>query len=276
MARVRVLPLAFILLIFAAAGCSRRADRIEISPTKVKIYGLDRTQRLSAKILDKKGRPLEIGTANWESSNNDIATVDAGGLVTPKAEGQTRIIAKYEKVRAEIPIEIIDVKSLEITPTTVQLVGPAGVAVPVQASVKNSKDKPVALTPMWSSGNTAIATISADGLVTSVAKGTTTIVARVGDVQGVCEVIVDIRNLSKIEIRPQTALVHVGDSQHFQVIAYDVDGRPIEGPAAVFKSSDPATASVTAGGSASGMKAGAATIKASIGTLTTEATLIVN
>ena len=276
MARARLLPLALLLAVSVAAGCSRRADRIEIAPSKVKIYGLDRTQRLTARILDKKGRPLEIGTANWESTNKDVATVDAGGLVTPKGEGQTKIVAKFDKVRSEVPLEVIDVKSLEITPTTVQLVGPAGVAIPVQATVKNSKDKPIKLPPTWTSSNPAIAAISADGVVTSVAKGTTTIVAKVGDVQGVCEVNVDLRNLSKIEIRPQTALAHVGDSQHFQVIAYDADGRPIEGPAAQFASSDPATATVTAGGSASGIKPGAATIKASIGTLSAEATLIVN
>jgi large repetitive protein len=278
MPRLRLLP-ALLLLLFVvlpAAGCSRRAASIEVSPKKVKIYGLDKPQRLTARLLDKKNQPLEIGTANWESTNPAVATVDGGGLVTPKSEGQTKIVAKYDKVRTEVPLEVVDVKSLEVVPTTALLVGPAGVQVPLQATVKNSKDKKISLVPMWSSSNPEVATVSADGVVTSVAKGTATLAAKIGDVQGACEVTVDVRNLSRIEIRPLTALVRVGDSQKFQVIAYDAEGKTIEGPAARFASSDPSVATVSAGGGASGVKAGAAIVKASIGTLTTEATLIVN
>jgi hypothetical protein len=277
MARLRSLPaLLLLLLLVPAAGCSRRAARIEVSPKKVTIYGLERTQRLTARLLDKKDRQLEIGTANWESTNPAVATIDGGGLVTPKSEGKTKIVAKYESVRTEIPLEVVDVKSLELVPPTVQLVGPPGVQVPLQVTVKNSKDKPIALTPVWSSGNPAVATVSSDGIVTSVAKGTTTVVAKIGDVQGVCEITADVRNLTRIEIRPMTALVRVGDSQKFQVIAYDADGKMIEGAAARFASSDPSVATVTSGGGASGVKAGAAIVRATIGTLTTEATLIVN
>jgi hypothetical protein len=276
MVRLRRLPVLLLLLLFPAAGCSRRAARIEVSPKSVKIYGIDRQQRLTARLLDQKNRPLEIGTANWESANPAIATVDGGGLVTPKAEGKTRIVAKYESVRTEVPLEVIDVKSLELVPPTVQLVGPAGVHIQLQATVKNSKDKVISLPPVWSSSNPEITTVSSDGTITSVGKGTTAVVAKIGDVQAACEIVVDIRNLSRIEIRPLTALVHVGDSQKFQVIAYDADGKMIEGPAAVFASSDPGVATVSAGGGAAGVKPGAAIVRASIGTLSTEATLIVN
>jgi len=44
----------------------------------------------------------------------------------------------------------------------------------------------------------------------------------------------------------------------------------------VFASSDPGVATVSAGGGAAGVKPGAAIVRASIGTLAAEATLIVN
>jgi uncharacterized protein YjdB len=275
MARARLLA-ALLLTIVAAPGCSRRATQIEVNPKKIKIYGLDHPQRLTARLLDKKGRPLEIGSANWESGNPAIVIVDGAGLITPKSEGKTRVIAKYESIRSEIPVEVIDIKSVEITPTSVRLVGPAGVRLPVTATIKNSKDKVISLPTTWTSSKPEVATIDADGTVTSVGKGTTTLVAKVGEVQAVSEVSVEIKNLSRIELRPLTALVRVGDSQHFQVIAYDVDGRTIEGPAAQFTSSDPTVATVNSGGGAAGVKPGAAIVKATIGSLTTEATLIVN
>lgn len=275
MARARILP-AVLVLLLPAAGCSRRAARIEVSPKSLKIYGLDRPQRLTSRLLDKKGRPLEIGTANWESANASIATVDGGGLVTPKAEGKTRVVAKYEAIRTEVPVEVVDVKSLELSPTTVHLVGPAGTQVPLQVVIKNSKDKPISLTPLWSSSKPEVVTVSPDGVVTSVSRGVSTLLARVGDVQGVCEVVSDIRNIARVEIRPLTALVRVGDSQKFEVIAYDPDGRSIEGAAARFVSSDPEVATVTTSGQASGAKTGATTVRATIGGMTAEATLIVN
>ena len=142
-----VLPLLVVTLSLAA-GCSKSAARIEVSPKKLKIYGLDRPQRLTARLLDKKGNPLEIGTANWESSRPAVASVDAGGLVNPKSEGKATITARYEKVSTEISIEVVDVKAVEVSPPAVHVIGPPGTSIPLQVVVRNSKDKAVAITPV--------------------------------------------------------------------------------------------------------------------------------
>ena len=273
--------LAFLLLVssalaFSATACAKRAARIEVLPTKLSIYGLDRPQRLSARILDKSGVPLEIGTANWESSRKDVATVDAGGLVSPKSEGKTMITARYEKVSTSVPVEIIDVKSIEVAEPSLRLVGPRGTQVPIQSAVKNSKDRRLPISPVWTSSAPAIATVSPEGIVTSSSSGKALMIARVGDVQGACEVTVEIRDIARLEIRPATALVRVGDTQHFEIIAYGLDGRLIEGPAVLFKSSNPAVATVDATGHAQGVTAGAATIRATLAGAGAEATLIVN
>ncbi|MDQ2980164.1 MAG: Ig-like domain-containing protein, partial [Acidobacteriota bacterium] len=275
MRRARALGFLLALLVLAPA-CSRRAARIDVSPKRVKIYGLDRPQRLTARLLDKKERPLELGTANWESSKPDVATVDSGGLVTPKAEGMTTITAKYDKVSTQVPVEVVDVKSVEVSPANPRLVGPAGTQIPLDTLIKNSKDRALGLTPMWSSAAPEVATVSPAGIVTSVGPGTSMIVAKVGDVQGACEVTVDVRDIARLELRPATALVRVGDHQQFAVLAYGADGVPIEGVAAVFLSTDPAVAKVDASGKAHGLGAGASTIRAVLGTTRAEATLIVN
>ncbi|HYK42242.1 MAG TPA: Ig-like domain-containing protein [Thermoanaerobaculia bacterium] len=275
MRRAAVLFASF-LAILPSAGCSRRAARIDVTPKKLKIYGLDRPQRLTARLLDSKERPLELGTANWESASADVATVDSGGLVTPKSEGKTTVTARYDKVSTQIPVEVIDVKAVEVSPANPRLVGPAGTQIPLDAIVKNSKDKPIGLVPVWTTASPAVATVSPAGIVTSIAKGTAMIVAKVGDVQGACEVTVDTRDIARLELRPQTALVRVGDHQQFAVLAYGPDGVPIEGIAAVFLSTDPAVARVDASGKAHGLGPGASTIRAVLGTTRAEATLIVN
>ena len=275
MSRARLL-LVLLALALPLAGCSRRAARIEVSPKKLKIYGIDRPQRLTARILDKKERPLEIGTANWSSSAPGIVAVDAGGLVTPKAEGKATVTATFDQVHTDVPVEILDVKAVEVSPPSLRLVGPVGTQFQLQATVKNSKDKPIDLPPVWSSSLPTTATTSPEGLVTSVASGPVSLLARVGDVMGAADVVVEIRDIARLEVRPATALVRAGDSQRFDVIAYDTSGRQIEGAAAIFKSSDLAVARVSVSGQATGIKMGASTIRAVIGGVSAEATLIVN
>jgi uncharacterized protein YjdB len=275
MRRVPVLAVALLTLLGLSA-CSRRAARIDVTPKKLKIYGLDRPTRLTARLLDSKGRPLELGTANWESAGPDVAAVDSGGLVTPKSQGKTTVTARYDKVSTQIPVEVVDVKSVEVSPANPRLVGPVGTQIPLDAVVKDSKDKAIGLVPVWTSQSPAVATVSQAGIVTSVAKGTSMIVAKVGDVQGACEVSVDTRDIARLELRPLTALVRVGDHQQFAVLAYGADGVPIEGIAAVFLSTDPSVAKVDASGRAHGVGPGASTIRAVLGTTRAEATLIVN
>jgi len=101
-------------------------------------------------------------------------------------------------------------------------------------------------------------------------------VAKIGDIQGGTDVTVRIHDISRLEVRPATALVRVGDSQHFTVTAYGSDGIAIPEVAAVFQSSNAAVATVDSGGVATGRQAGATTIHAELAGVKAEATLLVN
>ena len=258
-----------------AVGCSAKPAAIEVSPRSVKIYGLQRNQRLTGALLDRKGRPV-AGTLQWSSSKNDVVTVDGTGKLQSKAEGRSVVTASFQKFSVSVPVEVIDVKAIEIAPATAHLVGPAGTTLALSAAVKNSKNQPASRPVSWRSLAPRVATVSSDGLVTSVAPGTAAIIAKVGDVEAVSEVVVLIGEVTRLEIRPATALVRVGDSQHFETIAYGPDGKPYETSSATFRSSNPQVATVDASGVASGLVAGTATIRATVAGAAAEATLIVN
>ena len=270
----RLWPL--IVLLLGAAACGRKAVTIDPSPKKVKIYGIGTTQRLSARLLDKKGQPLEQGSVTWSSSKGDVATVDASGKLTATGEGKALINATFEKLSAQVPVEVIDIKTIEVAPVSLQLIGPAGTQFPVQATTKSSKGTPVDVSVQWSSAKPNVVTVDAKGVLTSVGPGTSTVIAKLGDLQGACDVSVVVRDLTRLEMRPATAIVHAGEIQKFEVIGFSVDGKPIEGISTVFQSSDPAVARVDPTGLATGVTAGAATIRASLGRLVAEATLLVN
>ena len=258
-------------------ACGQKPASIQVSPTKVKIYGLERPLRLVARVLDRKGQPVtDTRAPGWSSSRPDVVEVDASGRLLSKKEGKAMVTASLDKLSTQVSVEVVDVKVIEVTPLAARLVGPPGTALPLQAVVKNSRNEPVPIPVTWSSSDDKIATVSPDGLVTSAGTGKATIMARVGDLQTAAEVSVDPRMVSKIVLLPATALVRVGDSQHYQVTVYGPDGTEIEGASARFASSNPSVASVDAAGIASGLKIGVATIRAQVGNLTAESTVIVN
>jgi uncharacterized protein YjdB len=275
-------------VLVAAAACSQKPASVDISEKKVTIYGVEHSRRLTAQVRDKKGQPVEQATASWASSNAGVAAAEPGGRIVAKKAGKAMITASYEGLSARVPVEVIDVATIEMSAPAISLIGPAGTSVPLTWTVKDSHGKTVDLTPGWSSSNAKVATVSDAGVVTSVAPGTATIIASVGDtkgpggkretgeIQGGCDVTVTLRPIARIEIRPATALARVGEIQHFEVVAYGPDGAPIPEAAAVFRSSDPAVASVDGAGLATGHKAGAAKIRVELAGQFAEATLLVN
>ena len=265
-----------ILIVMLAVACSKKPASIDVSPRNVKIYGLKRVQRLTGSVVDKKGVPLRAGAIRWSSSKSDVVTVDGSGKLQSQKEGRSVVTASFEKLSAQIPVEVVDVKSIEIAPASAHLVGPTGTTIALTAVVRNAEGTPVSRPMTWTSSKPAVATISGEGTVTSVGPGTTTIIGRVGDIQGGSEVLVTVGDIVRLEIHPTTALVRVGDSQQFAIVAYAPDGKPYARCAAVFQTSDPAVATVNAGGSALGIAPGTASIKASVAGVSAEATLLVN
>ncbi len=265
-----------VALALAAAGCSRKAATIDVAPKKAKIYGVDNMQRLTARILDKKGLQIEEGTVSWSSSKPDVASIDSSGRLTAKASGKTMAVARFQKLETQVPVEVIDVKGIDMTTPIVTLMGPPGTQFPLQAVAKSSKGKPVEMALQWTSSKPSVVTVNSRGIVSSVATGSAVVVARLGDLQAGCDVTVSVRDLVRLQLHPQTAIVRPGDIQKFEVFAYGPDGKPIEGISTLFQSSDPSVARVDPQGTATGVAAGTTTIRATIGALTAEATLIVN
>ncbi len=228
----------FVCALGLAVSCSKEPKSIDISPKRVKIYGLERSQRLSARLLDGSGQVLEVGPIVWTSAKPDVVSVDNSGRLVAKKEGATSITVKYKKLTVQVPVEVVDVKVLAVSPIQASLIGPLGTRLNLLLTVKSSADKPVNIKAVWSSSNENVATVSQDGVVTSVGPGTVSVSAKIGDLQAVSDLRVDVKQIGRLEVKPATAIVRVGDSQRFEVIAYGPDGLVIEGAFAFFESSN--------------------------------------
>lgn len=116
----------------------------------------------------------------YKSSNTKIATVDKNGYVTGKAAGSVNIIANINGKTTTYKITVkkaIKVNSIKLNVTKVNLGINKTYQLKASISPSNSTNKNIA----WSSSNTKIATVNANGKVTALKKGSVVITATTKD-----------------------------------------------------------------------------------------------
>lgn len=145
---------------------------------------------LQATVRTDDGTALTRRPVSWSSSQENVAIVDAAGVVTAVAEGETTIAAaaggREGTARVTVTIPVADV---EVTPATASLETDETVklaATPLDAQGEALQGRTV----VWSSGNRDVATVSSDGVVTGVAVGSTAITASVDGTTGTAMVAV--------------------------------------------------------------------------------------
>lgn len=126
-------------------------------------------------------------TPVWSIENENVATVSDTGLITTVANGDTTVFAQVGARKLECIVRVRNAG-------TAAEANPNSGTSSVSGAYLSSKDftaKPGEKVQLrvrgtdasvsWSVGNSSVATVSADGLVTGVARGTTTVYAKVGD-----------------------------------------------------------------------------------------------
>ena len=117
----------------------------------------------------------------------------------------------------------------------------------------------------WSSGGTAVATVSSSGLVTAADNGTVTITAMAGSASGTATVTV-AQQVSSVEVSPATnILVALGDTLRLAAEALDANGHAVAGAEFGWSSDDASVAEVDSTGLVTAAGSGTAMIAATTG-----------
>lgn len=123
----------------------------------------------------------------------------------------------------------------------------------------------------WTSSDEAIATVSSDGTVTGISKGTATVTATVSGKSGTCEVTVT-QEVQSVEISPATATL----TSKGETIQLTATVLPEGAGEATWTSSDEAVATVSPEGIVTAIGEGTATITATAGEKTATCTITVS
>lgn len=120
-------------------------------------------------------------TVKWSSDNVAVASVDNTGKVTALSAGKAIIKAVSSNGKVATctvnVTEDIKVEGITLSSTSINLFIPGKHQLSAVVKPDNAADKSIT----WESSNDAVATVSQDGLVTSVSEGTATITATTND-----------------------------------------------------------------------------------------------
>lgn len=165
------------------SACSPSIETIDITPPKVKLTAEADTKLLLATPKDADGLAIEGKTATWKSSDPAVAAVDGNGKVKPAGTGKATITATIEEKSGTAEVEVLLLKSIKLeSPAIVITVGSPNP--PLKMAFMNEKGDPLTLPDAkveWKSADPNIATVGADGAITGVAPGSTTVNARVNE-----------------------------------------------------------------------------------------------
>ena len=242
------------------------AGSIVIAPMEATLMSIGATVQLEATVLDGNGQPVEGAVVTWHSSEESVATVSVQGLVMAVRNGVTRIWATSDSAMSSIAVKVMQsAGSIVIAPMEATLMS-IGATVQLTATVLDGNGQPVAgAVVIWQSSDEAVATVSAQGLVTAVRNGVARITARSGSASEDIEVTV-MQSAGSIVIAPDIAtLMSIGATVQLESTVLDGNGQPVAGAVVIWQSSDEEVATVSAQGLVTAVRNGTVRITARSG-----------
>ena len=248
------------LLANAVITVKARVAAVAVTPAQAEIL-IGETVKLTATLTDADGNVLDR-PVEWTSNDPNIASVDATGLVTGNADGTVTIVATSggkigsATIAVKTPVATVAVAapadSIEITET-----------LQFTATARDGAGNVMDVAFTWHSSDEGVATVDANGLVTPVAPGTTTISARHSVKSGGKAIIVMIP-VNRIAVTPEGGTINAGTSLRLTAAALDASGTSLNRVIS-WKSSNSAVAAVDQTGLVTSGEVGSATITASAG-----------
>jgi probable HAF family extracellular repeat protein len=205
----------------------------------------------------------------WASATPSVATISATGLASALATGTSSITASLSGVTGAAMLTVTPapiLQSITVTPAnTTVTVGATQPFIAVGSFSDNSTEN-ITSQVTWTSATPSVASISAMGLASALATGTTSITAKLNGVIGATVLTVTPAPvLLSITVTPPSPTVTVGASQPFTAVGSFSDNSTENITSQVtWTSTTPSVASISTTGLATALANGTSSITASL------------
>ena len=228
------------------------------------------TTQATVTLKDASGNVLGWRVIAWQSSNPALATVNASGVVKAMARGSVTISAICDGKVGSAPLTVSSPTptTIVIAPTSVSLM--TGQSTQLSAEVRDAGGAVIPNRPItWSSGNSAVAFVSATGSVTGIAVGATAATASADGLTASAPVTVAAIPAASVVVSPSSVSLVAGDSAKLSAVVRDASGAPLANRAVNWSTSNHGIATVSAGGTVTAVAAGSASVRAQVDGITT-------
>ncbi|HSU15878.1 Ig-like domain-containing protein [Longimicrobium sp.] len=259
-----------------------RVARVKVEPDSLALQP-GQTGDFNAVGYDSAGNVLTGRAVSWTISDSTVAHISGEGAVTALSAGTARATATVEGVSGTAKVIVsppppATVARVVVSPDSVVL--QPGHTADLDAAAYDAEGHVLtgrAVT--WTTSDSTIARVGADGMVTAVAAGTARATATVEGVGGTAKVIVVApppAAVARVAIVPDSLVLDVGGKGDFDAVAYDAEGHVLTGRAVAWTSSDSTVAVIGVGGAVTARSPGNARISATVEGVSGSAMVIVH
>jgi uncharacterized protein YjdB len=224
---------------------------VSITPNAIALR-VPQTARLIAQAFDVQGKPLANRSYMWTTDAPSVATVNQLGDVTAVGTGSASIRATSggQTGIATISVSSVSVASIIIAPKPISLIPSQVQQLSIQffdsaGGSLNAAGRSVT----WLSRDLTIASVSATGLVSGVAAGSTQVVASAAGASGAVfdsvTVVVSAPPVSSISVQPKPQTILVGATAALRALVVNA-GTIVRNTAVSWGSRSPSIVSVAA------------------------------
>jgi trimeric autotransporter adhesin len=203
------------------------------------------------------------GTANWNSSNANVANVSTG-LASGVTAGTSLISATLGSISGSSTLTVTTaLQSISLTPTNPVLGIGQNQQLVATGLYADGSTQDLSSSANWSSSQPSVAAIMTAGLVSGLSGGSTTITAVWGTISGSALLTVNLAPLTSIAVTPGNPSIALGTSQVFAATGTYGDGSTLDlTTSAAWSSSLPAVATANTKGLVTSASTGQTTITA--------------
>gem|GEM_PF-1508310 len=198
---------------------------ISASPEEIDLE-TGQSQQLTIMALMSDESTMDITEiVSYASNHPEIASVDQSGLISILAEGAAIITANYSDKQVSVSVNGIPVSGVSLNQTSLNLGVGAVYALIATITPDNASNQNVS----WSSSDTSIAAVDANGLVTAVAAGSAVITVTTEDGQKTATCAVSIGNLTSgtYQYDANNKLQNIQTGSQTVTYQYDANGNLI-------------------------------------------------
>ena len=224
------------------------ADSIAIS--------LAQSVKIPFRVRDTDGNLVDLNKhrVEWVSTAPDIAPLTGDATVTGRSIGRADLLLRVDNKVGSTRVKVMSkpVASVFVTPSSLAL--DAGQSTQLTATTYDvNGDVVTGRTISWSTSNAGVATVSEDGVVTTVAAGSAEITANAQGRKSVVPVTVTASSNKSVSVASVTVTLNAsslaaGQSTQANATLRDAGGATLTGRSIVWTSSDPAVAAVDGAG----------------------------